>query len=400
MELSRRLFTANVLSTVSHTGVQTVHWITKALSGAVLLGLLAFASTAHSQDTYTPCSSSGYAPASGSSIVETTPLDYAGESIGVAYFCTYPQTDPTTGLEEDFNWVEAENFTATGIYCAAALYITDANGEASLGGSGYNNIVYVNQVLVVANTGFQDNTGIDIANSTITCSPLSSGSGGTGNGSGGGGSSGGGGAGGSSGGSSGGTSSGEPLSLLGSINVDAINYTNDTTVISIGGVQNTSGATSGTVQFQLWFLPAPYTGGGISMGNLVASFQLSGDCTTGQGQLAAGAMCDSITSGTITVTLPPAGTYYAVVTVDEYDPANCGTTGGGYCVVQGVQLPTQVTVPTASASGSGASSTSSSSGGGGGFDETVIALLSALVALRFRRLVVPKVYLVRVLGPP
>lgn len=162
------------------------------------------------------------------------------------------------------------------------------------------------------------------------------------------------------------------------VQVSGIDWTADTVDITVTSVTNTSNVTSGSLAIQLWFTPTPYTGGAISGGYKVASFPLPGSCTTGQAQLNAGMSCDSINSGTIAVTPPPAGSYYAAVVLEEYSPNNCPT-NAGYCIDNGLALQNQETVPDPTVTTSIA--TTASGGGGGSFTWLDCLGLAGLFAL-------------------
>jgi hypothetical protein len=161
------------------------------------------------------------------------------------------------------------------------------------------------------------------------------------------------------------------------VQVSGINWTADTVDITVTSVTNISNATSGSLAIQLWFTATPYTGGAISSGYRVASFPLPPSCTTGQAQLNAGMSCDSINSGTISVTPPPPGTYYAAVVLVEYSPSNCPS-NAGYCVDNGLALQNEETVPEPTVF---VGSAITGGGGGGGLDWPVILALAALAAI-------------------
>jgi hypothetical protein len=125
--------------------------------------------------------------------------------------------------------------------------------------------------------------------------------------------------------------------------VSAIDWNNDTLSTSVASVSNVSGALTGSLAIQLWFTSTPYTGGAIQ-GYRVASFSLPASCTVGNAQLNAGMACNSITSGTLSVTAPPPGTYYATLALAEYNPAMC-TDNAGFCIDNTLALQDQETVP-------------------------------------------------------
>jgi hypothetical protein len=169
------------------------------------------------------------------------------------------------------------------------------------------------------------------------------------------------------------------------VEVSAIDWSSDTVDITAGSVANISSVTSGSLALQLWFTDTPYTGGAISNGYKVASFSLPASCTTGNAQLARGMTCTSINSGTIAVTPPPAGTYYAAVLLAEYNPSLCSS-NAGYCIDNGVALENQETVPdptsTVVSGGSTGGGGDGGGGGGGSMDPYVLMAAAVLVAAR------------------
>ena len=177
--------------------------------------------------------------------------------------------------------------------------------------------------------------------------------------------------------------------MLTPVTVGSIDWTSDTVDISVSQVLNVSGATSGSLAVQLWFTAAPYASGSSISGYKVASFPVPASCTTGDSQLGAGMGCTSIDSGTIDVTPPPAGTYYAVLVLAEYNPSACST-NAGYCVDNAVNLENQETVPsqtTVVTSGGGTGGGGTSGGGGGGsMGGWWIACLVCIALVRLRRL--------------
>ena len=164
--------------------------------------------------------------------------------------------------------------------------------------------------------------------------------------------------------------------MQGPVQVSGIDWTADTVDITVTSVTNTSNVTSGSLAIQLWFMATPYTGGAVS-GYKVASFPLPASCTTGQAQLNAGMSCNSINSGTIAVTPPPAGTYYAALLLEEYSPSNC-TSNAGYCIDDGLALQNQETVPDPPVV---TSVVSAISGGGGDLHWLDVLALAAFVAI-------------------
>ena len=166
--------------------------------------------------------------------------------------------------------------------------------------------------------------------------------------------------------------------MAGPVQVSGIDWTADTVDITAASVTNFSNVTSGSLAIQLWFMANPYTGGAISSGYKVASFPLPASCTTGKAQLNAGMGCNSINSGTISVTPPPAGTYYAALVLVEYNPSMCPS-NAGYCIDNGLALQNQETVPDPIT----VTAVASTEGGGGGGDLywLDVAALAALVVM-------------------
>lgn len=167
--------------------------------------------------------------------------------------------------------------------------------------------------------------------------------------------------------------------LAGPAQVSGIDWTADTVDITVASVTNLSNVTSGSLAIQLWFTANPYMGGAIASGYKVASFPLPASCTTGQAQLNAGMTCNAISSGTISVTAPPAGTYYAALLLVEYNPSICPS-NAGYCIDNGLALQNQETVPDPIT----VTSIASTGGGGGGGGDLYwldVVALAALVAM-------------------
>jgi hypothetical protein len=163
------------------------------------------------------------------------------------------------------------------------------------------------------------------------------------------------------------------------VQVSGIDWNGDTVSISVASVTNVSKVESGSLAIQLWFMSSPYQGGAVS-GYKVASFPLPPSCTVGNAQLNPGMACDSITSGTLTVTPPPSGTYYAAVVLVEYSPSACPG-NAGYCVDNGVALQNQETVPAPVTSAPILDPPSDGSGGGGGSVSAPMIALLAMVLL-------------------
>jgi hypothetical protein len=163
--------------------------------------------------------------------------------------------------------------------------------------------------------------------------------------------------------------------------VSAIDWNSDTMSISVASVSNVSGALTGSLAIQLWFTTTPYAGGTIQ-GYKVASFPLPASCTIGNAQLNAAMACDSIMSGTLSVTSPPPGTYYAALVLAEYNPTMC-TNNAGYCVDNGLALQSQETVPEPiSPVTIVTAATVGGSGGGGSVGGLACLFMLALVVAR------------------
>jgi hypothetical protein len=112
------------------------------------------------------------------------------------------------------------------------------------------------------------------------------------------------------------------------------NANGTTATVDVAGIQNTTtNVTSGSLGFELWYSPTPYSGGTITGHQVAASFLPIGQCTSSQ--LQPGGECVSITVQD-TLTLPPAGVYYPVLLLVEHT-ASCTSTSG-YCTDDFVNL--------------------------------------------------------------
>ena len=126
------------------------------------------------------------------------------------------------------------------------------------------------------------------------------------------------------------------LSGLDEFQVDA---SGTAATVSISGITNTTEQLTGSLQFELFFTSAPYSGGGIS-GSTAFTVPLSSihGCGNGQGQLALNQSCTNISIPSTSFTPPAPGTYYAVLVLLEYAPQSCPTSTNGYCVDDAVNL--------------------------------------------------------------
>jgi hypothetical protein len=108
-----------------------------------------------------------------------------------------------------------------------------------------------------------------------------------------------------------------------------------TTTFNVAGIANTTtSTTSGSLEFQLWYSPMPYSGDTLS-GYLISTRTLPiGNCTLST--LAPGGECVSIQT-TEPVTPPPPGTYYPVLVLLEHDSKTCSSIDG-FCIDDYVPL--------------------------------------------------------------
>jgi hypothetical protein len=186
---------------------------------------------------------------------------------------------------------------------------------------------------------------------------------------------GGGGGGGGSGGSSGTHGNAQ---LTGNISFNHIDWTTNTADLQVAGITDTGNVTTGTLELEVWYTTSPYSPGTIN-GYKVASYRLPASCTTGQAQLSPGSSCVTLDTGTLSLTRPPAGTYYVVVAIGEYNSKAC-TSNGGFCLDNGVQLQSQNTVPSATVPV--IPLVAATSGGGGSLDILFLTIFALLVAAR------------------
>jgi hypothetical protein len=107
--------------------------------------------------------------------------------------------------------------------------------------------------------------------------------------------------------------------------------------MQLAGVQdNQSGGSSGSLGFELWYLPTPFSGAGgppITGFKVAEAYLPIGNCLAPD--LAAGAGCSGIVMQS-NLTLPSSGTYYPVLFLVEYS-SSC-TTNNGYCYIDDVPL--------------------------------------------------------------
>jgi hypothetical protein len=86
-------------------------------------------------------------------------------------------------------------------------------------------------------------------------------------------------------------------------------YAGTSAVLTADQVLNLDSATSGNLRIELWALTAPYTGAGAT-GYKVAQFAIN--------PIASGASLYNLSSGTVTFTPPPSGTWTFVLFVTEF----------------------------------------------------------------------------------
>lgn len=159
------------------------------------------------------------------------------------------------------------------------------------------------------------------------------------------------------------------------------NFTADTVDLSISGVENTNSYETGTLEVEVWFSSSPYNGGTSISGTKVASYRLPSSCTIGNNQLAANSGCSTFDSGTIAASFPSPGTYYVILTLDEYDSSNPSCSSNNYfCFDDAVQTATQATVPAPSLLSFGGGG---GSGGGGAVGLWTLAGLSLLALMKW-----------------
>jgi len=150
----------------------------------------------------------------------------------------------------------------------------------------------------------------------------------------------------------------------------------------IGGVNNSTANTTGTIEVQVWFTTSPYTGGGFT-GNKVASYRLPAGCTVGYNQLPPNSGCSGFDSGRITASYPSPGTYYAILAVDEYSSTNSAcASNGGLCLASAMQLDQTVTVPQPIVVTPPIDTGGGSGGGGGSIDLFILGGLLILGCAR------------------
>jgi hypothetical protein len=185
------------------------------------------------------------------------------------------------------------------------------------------------------------------------------------------------GSGGGSGGSGGSSGTYGNAQLTGNISFNSIDWTSNTADLQVAGITDMGNVTTGTLELEVWYTTTPYTSGTIN-GYKVASYRLPASCTTGQAQLSPGSSCVSLDTGTLPLTRPPAGTYYIVVAIDEYNSKAC-TSNGGFCLDNAIQLQSQDTVPSATPIDPVVAATGG--GGGGSIDLLFLTILALSVAV-------------------
>jgi hypothetical protein len=174
------------------------------------------------------------------------------------------------------------------------------------------------------------------------------------------------------------------VGLVGTQNA-SFDYSGGTVDLAIGGVNNATVNTTGTLEVEVWFTTSPYTGGGFT-GTKVASYRLPASCTVGYNQLPPNSGCSSFDTGRITASYPNPGTYYAILAVDEYSSTNSAcASNGGFCLASAVQLDQTVTVPQQTVVTPLVDTGGSTGGGGGAIDLFILGGLLILVCARDTR---------------
>jgi hypothetical protein len=97
-------------------------------------------------------------------------------------------------------------------------------------------------------------------------------------------------------------------------------------------VQNLDSSTSGTLRIELWALTAPYSGSAAT-GYKVAQFTV--------GQIASGASLYNLSSGSVTFTAPPSGTWTFVLFITEFSG---GVVDDGYVPTDWRNFPQPVVI--------------------------------------------------------
>jgi fibronectin type 3 domain-containing protein len=144
-------------------------------------------------------------------------------------------------------------------------------------------------------------------------------------------------------------SSGSVSFEQGSVQLSALNWSNDTAELSLPAIQNGTASETGSLAVQVWFSSTPYAGGAID-GVLVTSSPLPASCSVGNSQLPANSGCGAY-STPVTLTPPEAGTYYVTVALVEYGASPCTADPDGNCLLQAVPQDAQETVPSATSNG-------------------------------------------------
>lgn len=99
-----------------------------------------------------------------------------------------------------------------------------------------------------------------------------------------------------------------------------------------------STAYTGSLRAALWAVPYSYAGGGIT-GYVVATYGIT--FANGGNQLYNGTSAN-LSARTLSANTPPRGAYCMVVTLEQYDSANC-TSADRYCIVDWQQYGTSAT---------------------------------------------------------
>jgi hypothetical protein len=96
----------------------------------------------------------------------------------------------------------------------------------------------------------------------------------------------------------------------------------------------TPGSSTGSLRASLWAVAGSYNGGSIS-GTVVARYPIN--FTDGSNQLRNG-QSSNLLAQTVPATTPARGSYCMVITLEQYDSANCSTSDR-YCLVDWSQFP-------------------------------------------------------------
>jgi hypothetical protein len=117
------------------------------------------------------------------------------------------------------------------------------------------------------------------------------------------------------------------LQIQGTTSYD-IEWSQFTATMHVDRIQNTSSTyTTGTLRLDLWLTETPYGGGSIS-GYRVASQVIAG---SSNGQLGPNQYFQDVTLTGPIQSVPPDGTYFITLTVDEYGVSGCPSSDG-FCI--------------------------------------------------------------------